>query len=57
MTAIHATTLMSRVAWTAAHVGLGLFWSVIAMQQFGTAWATALSDAYPGESSDHVGVY
>jgi hypothetical protein len=43
---------MSR-CWTVAYVGLGIFWSVVAMQQFGTAWPQ-LSD---GRKSDHGAVY
>ena len=53
---MQTTTLANRAIWSAAHVGLALFWAMIAIQQFGTAWATALGDAYPAESSEHVGV-
>lgn len=49
-------TLTSRIAWTLAHVGLGVFWSVVAMQQFGVAWSAALGSVPPLEKSHDVDV-
>jgi hypothetical protein len=50
-------TLIDRILWAVAYVGLGVFCSVVALDQFGTAWTMALGDAHPGERSDHVADY
>jgi len=56
VTAMQDGTLMSRIAWTLAHVGLGVFWSVVAMQQFGTAWSAAHGNVHPLEENVDVDV-
>jgi hypothetical protein len=34
-------SITSRIVWTTAYAGLGLFWAVVALEQFAAAWATA----------------
>jgi len=43
---MRASSTTSRIAWTIAHTGT--FWTVVALEQFTTAWANARH-----EETDH----
>lgn len=44
-------TFIGRALSTVAHIGLGVFWSVVALNQFGTAWDAALGTDALGDTN------
>lgn len=49
-------SVAGRILWTVAYLGLGVFWTVVALQQFGNAWTIALDGVDPTGGPDDVRV-